>query len=162
MQHIRSFQYELPVLARQRIGQHINELEDRFRIGRTIENHAFWRIVERVLDDIANEEAFNQSKLLWWISVDFYGAGESGIDVLVAQGNKREELSQPFWEGSFRQLLSSLNDPMIPVQLQQIMAMGTVLLFKGHNGLWTQDARPVDNFSIIILTNVKTYIDSFY
>ncbi|EGR3415479.1 TPA: hypothetical protein ACPJ1O_000966 [Vibrio diabolicus] len=161
LQHIRSCQYELPALARQRIGKHINELEGRFRIGRPIENHAFWRIVERVLYDISNEEAFNQSKLLWRISVDFYGAGESGIDVLVARGNKREELSQPCWEGSFRQLLSSLNDPMIPVQLQQIMAMGTVLLFEGHDGLWTQDDRPVDNVSTIILTNVKSYIYSF-
>ena len=161
LQHIRSFQYELPVLARQRIGQHINELEDRFHIGRPIENHAFWRIVERVLDDIANEEAFNQSKLLWRISVDFYGSGESGIDVLVAQGNKREELSQPCWEGSFGQLLSSLNDPKIPVQLRQMMATGTVLLFEGPDGLWTQDDRPVDNVATIILTNVKSYIDSF-
>ncbi|HHJ4380818.1 TPA: hypothetical protein ACQJIZ_000047 [Citrobacter freundii] len=161
LQHIRSCQYELPALTRQRIGKHINELEHRFRIGRPIENHAFWRIVERVLNDISNEEAFNQSKLLWRISVDFYGAGESGIDVLVARGNKREELSKPCWEGSFRQLLSSLNDPMIPVQLQQIMAMGTVLLFEGHDGLWTQDDRPVDNVSTIILTNVKSYIDSF-
>lgn len=50
---------------------------------------------------------------------------------------------------------------MIPVQLQQIMAMGTVLLFEGHDGLWTQDDRPVDNVSTIILTNVKSYIDSF-
>lgn len=161
LQHIRSCQYELPELARQRIGKHINELENRFRIGRPIENHAFWRIVERVLDDIASDEAFNQSKLLWRISLDFYGAGESGIDILIARGNKREELSQPCWEGSFRQLLSSLNDPKIPIQLQQLMAMGTVLLFEGHDGLWTQDDRPVDDVSTIILTNVTPYIDSF-
>lgn len=160
-QHIRNCQFELPALTRQRIGEHIIELEDRFRIGRPIENHAFWRIVERVLSDITNEEAFNQSKLLWRISVDFYGSDESGVDVLVAKGNKREELSQPCWEGNFGQLLSSLNDPMIPVQLQQIMVMGTVLLFEGNDGLWTQDDRPIDNASTIILTNVKSYIDSF-
>ena len=42
-----------------------------------------------------------------------------------------------------------------------MMATGTVLLFEGPDGLWTQDDRPVDNVATIILTNVKSYIDSF-
>ncbi|MDT3322028.1 hypothetical protein Q4Q52_20035 [Shewanella sp. SP1S2-4] len=160
-QHIRNCQYELPETARQRIDSHIMELETRFHHGKAIENHAFWRIIERVLGDIANADSFNQSMLLWRISIDFYGADESGVDVLVAKGNKREELNRSCWEGGFGRFLRELNDPKIPIQLQQMMTIGTIILFEGHDGLWTQDDRPVDNVSTIILTNVKSYIDSF-
>jgi hypothetical protein len=157
LQHIRNCQYELPETARQRVSSHISELESRFRNNKPIENHAFWRIVERVLDDIASNEPFTQATLLWRIAIDFYGTEEGGVDVLVSKGNKREELSQPFWEGNFKQLLSSRNNPKFPSQIQQMLGMGTVILFEGPDGLWTQDDRPVDNVSVVILTNVRLH-----
>lgn len=161
LQHIRNCQYELPETARHRVGSHISELEFRFRNKKPIENHAFWRIVERVLDDIASDESSVRASLLWRIAIDFYGTEEGDIDVLVSKGNKREELSQPFWEGGFGQLLGSLSDPMFPAQLRQMMVIGTILLFEGPDGLWIQDDRPADDVYAVILTNVKPYIDTF-
>lgn len=161
LQHIRNSQYELPETARHRVGSHISELESRFRNKKPIENHAFWRIVERVLDDIASNESSIQASLLWRISVDFYGAEEGGVDVLISKGNKREELNQPFWEGSFKQLLNSRNNPKFPSQIQEMLSMGVVILFEGPDGLWTQDDQPIDDVSVVILTNVRLYRLSF-
>lgn len=41
------------------------------------------------------------------------------------------------------------------------MVIGMVLLFEGFDGLWIQDDWFVDNVVIIILINVKFYIDLF-
>lgn len=161
LQHIRDHQYELPKTSQHRITTHLEELVDRFTQGQAVENHPFWRIIERVLGDLQKTDASARASVLWRLSLDFYGADESGVDVLVAKGNRREQLNEPCWEGSFEKLLSSLDDSNIPVQIQQLLMTGTILLFDSPEGLWSQDDRPVTDVDTIILTNKEVYIDSF-
>lgn len=161
LQHIRSHQYDLPPSSKNRIAAHIEELGDRFTHGQAVETHSFWRIIERVLGDLQNTGDSSSAALLWRLSLDFYGADESGVDVLIAKGNRREQLSKPCWEGNFEELLASPSDSKIPVQVQQLLMIGTILLFECPNGLWSQDDRPMTDVSTIVLTNKKAYIKGF-
>lgn len=161
VQHIYSHRYDLPESSQHRIAAHLNELVDRFTNGKSVESHPFWRIIERVLGDLEKTKTSSTNILLWRLSMDFYSSNERGVDVLIATGNCREQLRRPCWEGAFEQLLSSQKQSYIPIQIQQMLNNGTILLFESPDGLWSQDDRLITNETCIIITNIKTSFNEF-
>lgn len=161
VQHIRNHQYSLPESSQHRITAHLKELIIRFNHGQAVENHSFWRIIERVLGDLQKTGDLSSVTLFWRLSLDFYGADESGVNVLIAKGNRRELLSEPYWQGSFEQFLYLPDNSKMPVQVQQLLMLGTILLFERPNGFWSIDDRPVTDVVTIILTKNVDYIAHF-
>lgn len=146
---------ELPVLMQ----QELSDLKKRYESIQAIENHHFWQLILSILSEI-NRENPKKHTLLWSVSVRFGGwDGDELEEVVLAKGNRRQDLEVPFWQGGFLQFLEM---PRIPKQIKALLDNGCIVLFERHGGLWTQeDRKPQAEDTAIILANRPEIIERF-
>lgn len=146
---------ELPDL----IQQDLSTLKILYESNQPIENHYFWQLILSILSEI-NRENPKKCTLLWSVSVRFGGwDGDELEEVVLAKGNRRQDLEVPFWQGDFLQFLEMHR---IPKQIKALLDNGCIILLERHGGLWTQDDRKPDaEDTAIILANRPEIIERF-
>lgn len=155
LNYLKSWSYRLPECMR-------DDLADLIRCygnNQSLETHHFWQLIENILVEISREEP-KHFTLLWSISVSFGGwDGDELEDVFMSRGNRRAEVENPFWHGTFSQLLTEYRTPP---QIKKLLDSGCLILCESYGGLWTQDDRkPKENQKAIILSCSEKIVRNF-
>ena len=148
---------ELPLLMQRELFN----LKKLYESNHAIENHYFWQLILSILSEINRENPKNKNyTLLWSVSVRFGGwDGDELEEVILAKGNRRQDLEVPFWQGDFLQFLEMHR---IPKQVRDLLDKGCIILLERHGGLWTQDDRkPQADDTAIIIANCPEIIERF-
>ncbi|BFM03372.1 hypothetical protein Psyaliredsea_20190 [Psychrobacter alimentarius] len=88
---------ELPLLMQRELFN----LRKLYESNHAIENHYFWQLILSILSEINRENPKNHT-LLWSVSVRFGGwDGDELEEVVLAKGNRRQDLEVPSWQGDF-------------------------------------------------------------
>ncbi|MGP4713010.1 MULTISPECIES: hypothetical protein [unclassified Psychrobacter] len=149
------YYWELPAL----IQKDLSALKILYESDQSIGSHYFWQLILSVLSEISREDSKSHT-LLWSVSVRFGGwDGDELEEVVLAKGNRRQDLEETFWQGSFVEFLKLYR---IPKQVKTLLDNGCIVLLERHGGLWTQDDRQPDSEdTAIILTNRTEIIEQF-
>lgn len=136
----------------------LSEIKQCYLRNESFENHYFWQLILSILSEL-NVKKIKNNTLLWSISVRFGGwDGDELEEVILAKGNRRQDLEVPFWQGSFLELLE-LNQT--PKQVKNLLDSGCIILLR-HRGLWIQDdKKPQLEDTALILANRPEIIQRF-
>lgn len=155
LNYLKSRSYRLP----ERMRDDLADLIRCYGNNQSLETHHFWQLIENILVEISREEP-KHFTLLWSISVSFGGwDGDELEDVFMSRGNRRAELENPFWHGTFIQLLTEYKTPP---QIKKLLDSGCIILCESYGGLWTQDDRkPKEKQKAIILSCSEKIVRNF-
>uniref|UniRef100_UPI0026036368 hypothetical protein n=1 Tax=uncultured Acinetobacter sp. TaxID=165433 RepID=UPI0026036368 len=155
LNYLKSWSYRLSECMR-------DDLADLIRCygnNQSLETHHFWHLIETILVEISRESP-RHFTLLWSISVSFGGwDGDELDEVFISKGNRRSDLENPFWHGTFSQLLK---EHRTPPQIKKLLDSGCIILCESYGGLWTQDDRkPKEKQKAIILSCSEKIVRNF-
>jgi len=155
LNYLKSWSYCLP----ERMSEDLADLLRCYRNNQSLETHHFWHLIETILVEISRESP-RHFTLLWSISVSFSGwDGDELDEVFISKGNRRSDLENSFWHGTFSQLLKEYGTPP---QIKKLLDSGCLILCESYGGLWTQDdRRPQKNQSTIILSSSEKIVREF-
>ncbi|PCM45949.1 hypothetical protein [Marinobacter sp. ANT_B65] len=153
-QQLSSESAQLP----ERMQDDLRELEMLYRQSDSFEQSSFWRLIENVLAELSQSEP-ERASLLWRLSLAFTGWNGDEIEASLARGNRRSQLDNSYWSGSFEELL---NYSKAPLQVEKLLKSGVLILHEVPGGLWAQDDQktPEDCRAIILscLDDVVAYM----
>lgn len=132
----------------ERMQRDLRELEMLYQQSGSFEQNSFWRLIESVLAELSQSEPERPS-LLWCLSLAFTGWNGDEVEASLARGNRRSQLDNSYWSGSFEELLSYSKAPL---QVEKLLKSGVLILHEVPGGLWTQDDRktPEDSRAIVL------------